>query len=66
LPAGPGKPQAQNPASERKLTKLPDTGDQQTWGDLKCAVHPGPMGQFFASYFAPGEKMVEVLAKRCP
>jgi hypothetical protein len=40
------------------------TGDQQTWGDLKCAVYPGPMREFFESYFPAGAKMVEVSAKR--
>ncbi len=40
------------------------TGDQQTWGDLKCAVYPGPMAEFFESYFPAGEKMVEVSAKK--
>ena len=40
------------------------TGDQQTWGDLKCAVFPGPMTEFFESYFPAGSKMVEVSAKR--
>ncbi|MGO8744429.1 MAG: hypothetical protein ACLQNE_00435 [Thermoguttaceae bacterium] len=40
------------------------TGDQQTWGDLKCAVYPGPMREFFESYFPAGEKMVDVSARR--
>jgi hypothetical protein len=40
------------------------TGDQQTWGDLKRGVYPGPMQEFFESYFPAGEKRVEVSAKR--
>ncbi len=40
------------------------TGDQQTWGDLKCAVYPGPMQEFFESYFPPGAAAVVVSAKR--
>ncbi|MCL5096507.1 MAG: hypothetical protein M1608_03030, partial [Candidatus Omnitrophica bacterium] len=39
------------------------TGDQQTWGDLKRAVYPGPMAEFFSSYFPDGEKTVEVSAE---
>jgi hypothetical protein len=39
------------------------TGDQQTWGDLKRAVYPGPMGDFFASYFPAGVKTVKVSAE---
>lgn len=39
------------------------TGDQQTWGDLKRAVYPGPMKEFFASYFPEGVKPVRVSAE---
>ena len=39
-------------------------GDQRTWGDLRCAVYPGPMAEFFESYFPPGAKTIEVSAKR--
>jgi len=40
------------------------TGDQQTWGDLKCAVYPGRMREFFESYFPESEGMIELSAKR--
>jgi hypothetical protein len=40
------------------------SGDQQTWGDLRCAVYPGSMAEFFESYFPSGVKTVEVSAKR--
>jgi hypothetical protein len=40
------------------------TGDQQTWGDLKCAVYPAPLAEFFAGYFPAGVKTIEVSAKR--
>jgi hypothetical protein len=40
------------------------TGDQQTWGDLKSAVYPGAMREFFESYFPAGARLVEVSAKR--
>jgi hypothetical protein len=40
------------------------TGDQQTWGDLKCAVFPGRTSEFFASYFPAGQSPVEVSARR--
>ena len=30
------------------------TGDQQTWGELKRAVYPGPMQEFFEGYFPDG------------
>ena len=39
------------------------TGGQKTWGDLKCAVYPGPMAESFESYFPRGEKMIEVSAR---
>jgi hypothetical protein len=39
------------------------TGDQRTWGDLKRAVYPGPMAQFFASYFPEDAKLVQVSAE---
>jgi hypothetical protein len=39
------------------------TGDQETWGDLKRAVYPGPMREFFASYFPEGATMTEVSAR---
>ncbi len=35
------------------------TGDQQTWGDLKRAMYPGPMAEFFGSYFPAGTKTVQ-------
>lgn len=40
------------------------TGDQATWGDLKRAVYPGPMREFFESYFPEGVKTIEISAKR--
>ncbi len=40
------------------------TGDQQTWGDLKFAVYPGSMREFFESYFPARERTVELSAKR--
>jgi len=42
------------------------TGDQQTWGDLKRAVYPGPMAEFFAGYFPAGQKTIEVSARQPP
>ena len=39
------------------------TGDQQTWGDLKHAVYPGPMREFFESYFPANAPMTEVNAR---
>lgn len=38
-------------------------GDQREWGDLKLAVYPGSMREFFESYFPPKLKPVEVSAK---
>ena len=35
------------------------TGNQDDWGDLKWAVYDGPMPEFFASYFPPGQQTVE-------
>ena len=42
------------------------TGDQQTWMELKRAMYPGPMAEFFQSYFPAGAEMVEVTAQRKP
>ena len=39
------------------------TGDQQTWSDLKRAVYPGPMSEFFESYFPPGQPTIQVDAR---
>ena len=39
------------------------TGDQQTWGELKRAVYPGTMAEFFASYFPAGEQLIRVNAR---
>ncbi len=39
------------------------TGDQQTWADLKRAVYPGPMQEFFESYFPAGTPTTEVSAR---
>ena len=39
------------------------TGDQQTWGDLRRAVYPGPMAEFFESYFPRESKPVVVSAR---
>ena len=36
------------------------TGDQSTWLELKRAVYPAPMKEFFQSYFPDGVKMEEV------
>ena len=36
------------------------TGDQSTWLELKRAVYPAPMKEFFESYFPDGVKMEEV------
>lgn len=36
------------------------TGDQATWADVKRAVYPGPMREFFESYFPEGTDFVEV------
>jgi hypothetical protein len=42
------------------------TGDQQTWSNLKKAVYPGSMQEFFESYFPEGEKVTEVSARPAP
>lgn len=42
------------------------TGDQQTWGELKRAVFPGPMAEFFQGYFPEGVKPVTVDARLKP
>lgn len=39
------------------------TGDQQTWGDLKRAMYPEPMQEFFESYFPQGSKPLEISAR---
>jgi lysophospholipase L1-like esterase len=39
------------------------TGDQATWGHLKRAVYPGPMLEFFESYFPADVKPVEISAR---
>ena len=36
------------------------TGDQNTWSDLKHAVYPGSMQEFFESYFPEGAKTTDV------
>ena len=36
------------------------TGDQKTWLELRRAMYPGPMAEFFGSYFPAGAEMVEV------
>jgi len=36
------------------------TGDQQTWGTVRMAMFPGPMRQFFTSYFPEGAATVRV------
>jgi len=40
------------------------TGDQATWGELRRAVYPGPMREFFESYYASDATMTEVSAAR--
>ena len=40
------------------------TGDQQTWGSVRVAMHVGSMEQFFEACFPEGEKVIEVSAKR--
>ncbi len=42
------------------------TGDQQTWGQLKRTVYPGPMKEFFESYFTGDAPLVEVNARQSP
>lgn len=42
------------------------TGDQATWGELKRAVYPGPMREFFEGYFPVGAQMIEVSARVVP
>jgi hypothetical protein len=39
------------------------TGDQQTWGDLERAVYPGPMAEFFESYFPENTPATRVDAR---
>jgi hypothetical protein len=36
------------------------TGDQQTWGTVRLAMFPGPMRDFFSSYFPEGTATVKV------
>ena len=42
------------------------TGDQATWGELKRAVYPGPMREFFESRFPEDAQMIEVSARTTP
>ncbi|MBU4400874.1 MAG: hypothetical protein KKE86_16285 [Planctomycetes bacterium] len=42
------------------------TGDQQTWGELRRAVYPGPMKVFWESYFPEGAQMTGVSARNVP
>ncbi len=39
------------------------TGDQQTWSDLKRAVYPGSMAEFFEGYFPPDRSTTRVDAR---
>ena len=39
------------------------TGDQATWANVKRAVYPGPMHEFFESYFPKGVATVHVDAR---
>jgi hypothetical protein len=39
------------------------TGDQQTWGSVRMAMHCGSMESFFKSCFPEGAKIVEVSTK---
>jgi hypothetical protein len=39
------------------------TGDQATWGELKQAVYPGSMQEFFEGYFPADAAMTEVSAR---
>ena len=36
------------------------TGDQQTWGTVRMAMFPGPMKEFFPSYFPDGAPTIKV------
>ncbi len=40
------------------------TGDQQTWGTIRVAMHPGPMRSFLESYFPEGTAMIRFDARR--
>ncbi len=40
-----------------------NTGDQATWANVKRAVYPGPMREFFESCFPEGAKPIEVNAR---
>jgi len=40
------------------------TGDQQTWGTIRVAMHPGPMKPFLESYFPEGVPMIRFDARR--
>ncbi|MBN1341300.1 MAG: alpha-L-fucosidase [Phycisphaerae bacterium] len=40
------------------------TGDQQTWGTIRVAMHPGAMKAFLESYFPEGAPMIRFDAKQ--
>ena len=42
------------------------TGDQSTWGEIREAVYPGTMREFFESCFPEGAEMVEFSARLGP
>ncbi|HOX40379.1 MAG TPA: hypothetical protein PL033_20545 [Candidatus Brocadiia bacterium] len=42
------------------------TGDQATWGAIRCAMFPGTMEQFFAAYFPEGVAGKKAVAGRGP
>ena len=39
------------------------TGDQATWGELRQAIYPGTMAEFFESYFPEGSQPIRVDAR---
>ena len=39
------------------------TGDQQTWGTVRMAMVPGPLREFYTSYFPEGAPTIKVSAR---
>ncbi|MGH7972164.1 MAG: hypothetical protein ACREIC_25905, partial [Limisphaerales bacterium] len=40
------------------------TGDQQSWGSVRVAMHTGPMRDFYESYFPAGLPTINVSARK--
>jgi hypothetical protein len=67
LEAGPGEGENNSDVdlfeSEGNTYLYYATGDQQTWGALRVAMYPGPMGEFFARHFPEGLPTIKASAR---